>query len=91
MILSPSPRSGISKQRWRQAPPIVHYIPEWISAEREAELIGAVLGAPKPKWEQLAGRRLQNWGGIVGKKGSLIKDTIPPVGPFAICQSPSTD
>lgn len=35
-----------------------------------------VNSVPKPKWTQLAHRRLQNWGGIPHKNG-MIAESIP--------------
>ncbi|TRZ01478.1 hypothetical protein DNTS_031892, partial [Danionella cerebrum] len=32
-----------------------------------------VYRAPKPKWTQLSGRRLQNWGGLPNHKGMLAE------------------
>lgn len=57
-------------------PPSVIYIPNFISADEEKEIIDKVYSAPKPKWTQLKNRRLQNWGGIPHPKG-MIPEKIP--------------
>uniref|UniRef100_A0A670ZM94 AlkB homolog 6 n=1 Tax=Pseudonaja textilis TaxID=8673 RepID=A0A670ZM94_PSETE len=36
-----------------------------------------VYNAPKPKWTQLSGRRLQNWGGLPHPKG-MVAEKLPP-------------
>ncbi|XP_069918582.1 alpha-ketoglutarate-dependent dioxygenase alkB homolog 6 isoform X4 [Oryctolagus cuniculus] len=47
--------------RVEQAPPIIYYVPDFISKEEEEYLLRQVFNAPKPKWTQLSGRKLQNW------------------------------
>uniref|UniRef100_A0AC34F293 Fe2OG dioxygenase domain-containing protein n=1 Tax=Panagrolaimus sp. ES5 TaxID=591445 RepID=A0AC34F293_9BILA len=61
----------------KSAPLTIRYIPNFIDTEMEEYLLWQVENAPKPKWEFLKNRRLQNWGGIVGKK-SLISDNSMP-------------
>lgn len=58
------------------APPTVYYIPDFISEEEELYLQRQVLNAPKTKWTQLSGRRLQNWGGLPHPKG-MLAEKIP--------------
>ncbi|KAF5889229.1 alpha-ketoglutarate-dependent dioxygenase alkB 6, partial [Clarias magur] len=58
------------------APPTVYYIPEFISEAEEEYLLQQVYNAPKPKWTQLSGRRLQNWGGLPHPKG-MIAEKLP--------------
>nr|AAH98707.1 Alkbh6 protein [Rattus norvegicus] len=48
--------------RVEQAPPLIYYVPDFISKEEEEYLLRQVFNAPKPKWTQLSGRKLQNWG-----------------------------
>lgn len=57
----------------RDAPPTVYYIPDFISVEEESYLQRQVFNAPKTKWTQLSGRRLQNWGGLPHPKGMLAE------------------
>lgn len=55
------------------APPTVYYIPDFISEQEETYLQQQVYKSPKPKWTQLSGRRLQNWGGLPHPKGMLAE------------------
>lgn len=58
------------------APPTVYYIPDFISEDEESSLLQQVYKSPKPKWTQLSGRRLQNWGGLPHPKG-MLAEKIP--------------
>lgn len=58
------------------APPTVYYIPDFISEQEETYLQQQVYTSPKPKWTQLSGRRLQNWGGLPHPKG-MLAEKIP--------------
>ncbi|XP_061649452.1 alpha-ketoglutarate-dependent dioxygenase alkB homolog 6 [Phyllopteryx taeniolatus] len=58
------------------APPTVYYIPAFISEEEETWLLQQVYQSPKPKWTQLSGRRLQNWGGLPHPKG-MLEEKMP--------------
>uniref|UniRef100_A0AAY4E9G1 Fe2OG dioxygenase domain-containing protein n=1 Tax=Denticeps clupeoides TaxID=299321 RepID=A0AAY4E9G1_9TELE len=59
-----------------QAPSTVYYIPDFISEAEEDYLLQQVYRAPKPKWAQLSGRRLQNWGGLPHLKG-MVAEKLP--------------
>uniref|UniRef100_A0A8D0CAJ9 AlkB homolog 6 n=1 Tax=Salvator merianae TaxID=96440 RepID=A0A8D0CAJ9_SALMN len=63
--------------RVTKAPPTAYYIPEFLTEAEEAYLLQQVYGAPKPKWTQLSGRRLQNWGGLPHPKG-MVLEKLPP-------------
>uniref|UniRef100_W5NC29 AlkB homolog 6 n=1 Tax=Lepisosteus oculatus TaxID=7918 RepID=W5NC29_LEPOC len=60
----------------KEAPPTVYYVPGFITETEEAYLLQQVYKAPKPKWTQLSGRRLQNWdpGGLPHPKGMLVEE-----------------
>ncbi|KAL2094184.1 hypothetical protein ACEWY4_008903 [Coilia grayii] len=55
------------------AAPTVYYISDFITEAEEQYLLQEVYKAPKPKWTQLSGRRLQNWGGLPHPKGMLAE------------------
>ncbi|KAG5844068.1 alpha-ketoglutarate-dependent dioxygenase alkB homolog 6 [Anguilla anguilla] len=57
----------------KDAPPSVYYFPDYITEAEEAYLLQQVYKAPKTKWTQLKGRRLQNWGGLPHPKGMLAE------------------
>ncbi|KAM5132848.1 alpha-ketoglutarate-dependent dioxygenase alkB homolog 6 isoform 2-T2 [Callospermophilus lateralis] len=63
--------------RVEQAPPVIYYVPDFISKEEEEYLLRQVFNAPKPKWTQLSGRKLQNWGGLPHPKG-MVPERLPP-------------
>ncbi|XP_047383578.1 alpha-ketoglutarate-dependent dioxygenase alkB homolog 6 isoform X3 [Sciurus carolinensis] len=63
--------------RVEQAPPVIYYVPDFISKEEEEYLLRQVFNAPKPKWTQLSGRKLQNWGGLPHPRG-MVPERLPP-------------
>ncbi|KAK1330276.1 hypothetical protein QTO34_010464 [Cnephaeus nilssonii] len=58
------------------APPVIYYVPDFISKEEEEYLLRQVDNAPKPKWTQLSGRKLQNWGGLPHPRG-MVPERLP--------------
>lgn len=56
------------------APETFFYVPDFIDAETEAELLQNIYAAGK--WQYLAHRRLQIWGGTPHPKG-MIAEKIP--------------
>nr|XP_057937230.1 alpha-ketoglutarate-dependent dioxygenase alkB homolog 6 [Doryrhamphus excisus]XP_057937231.1 alpha-ketoglutarate-dependent dioxygenase alkB homolog 6 [Doryrhamphus excisus] len=58
------------------APSTVYYIPNFISEDEESYLLQQIYKSPIPKWTQLSGRRLQNWGGLPHPKG-MLEERIP--------------
>ncbi|MEJ1286895.1 spectrin repeat containing nuclear envelope family member 4 [Cricetulus griseus] len=60
-----------------EAPPLIYYVPDFISKEEEDYLLRQVFNAPKPKWTQLSGRKLQNWGGLPHPRG-MVPERLPP-------------
>ncbi|XP_018432407.1 PREDICTED: alpha-ketoglutarate-dependent dioxygenase alkB homolog 6 [Nanorana parkeri] len=60
-----------------QAPHAVYYIPDYITEAEEEYLLRQVYNAPKPKWTQLSGRKLQNWGGLPHPRG-MMAEKLPP-------------
>lgn len=59
-----------------QAPAKVHYIPNYVTQAEENYLLHCVAKAPRPKWQQLSGRRLQNWGGLPHTRG-MMPEPLP--------------
>ncbi|KAF4517547.1 hypothetical protein B566_EDAN005111 [Ephemera danica] len=55
-------------------PDKIYYIPNFITEDEETMLINQINNSPKPKWTQLAHRRLQNWGGLPHVKGMIAED-----------------
>ena len=62
----------------RQAPSAIHYVPEFVTEAEERLLLERVYAAPRPRWTQLAHRRLQNWGGLPHPRG-MLPEQIPDV------------
>ncbi|XP_069842727.1 alpha-ketoglutarate-dependent dioxygenase alkB homolog 6 isoform X1 [Dendropsophus ebraccatus] len=59
-----------------KAPRAAYYIPDYISDVEEEYLLRQVYNAPKPKWTQLSGRKLQNWGGLPHPRG-MVPEKLP--------------
>ncbi|MEE6490501.1 hypothetical protein FKM82_015895 [Ascaphus truei] len=60
----------------QQAPRAAYYIPDYITESEEEYLLRQVYNAPKPKWTQLSGRKLQNWGGFPHPRG-MVQEKLP--------------
>ncbi|KAI5119702.1 hypothetical protein M0805_003586 [Coniferiporia weirii] len=56
----------------------VFYIPEFVSEEEESYLLRQISNTPRPKWRNLANRRLQVWGGDLTSTGKLLAQPLPP-------------
>ncbi|XP_077709915.1 putative RNA/DNA demethylase ALKBH6 isoform X2 [Canis aureus] len=67
---------ALEPYRVEQAPPVIYYVPDFISKEEEEYLLRQVFNAPKPKWTQLSGRKLQNWGGLPHPRG-MVPERLP--------------
>ncbi|KAJ8405793.1 hypothetical protein AAFF_G00312300 [Aldrovandia affinis] len=67
----------------KDAPSTVYYFPDYITEAEETCLLQQVYKAPKPKWTQLSGRRLQNWGGLPHPKGMLAEKLPGWLQPYA--------
>jgi alkylated DNA repair protein alkB homolog 6 len=76
--MSPAAPSGCPPlERFRVGRlPSVYIIEDFISEPEEAQLIENITSSCA-KFTQVRGRRLQNWGGVVGKGGTLIPTTMP--------------
>ncbi|KAM9324147.1 alpha-ketoglutarate-dependent dioxygenase alkB homolog 6 [Gastrophryne carolinensis] len=61
----------------KKAPLAAYYIPDYITEAEEDYLLRQVYNAPKPKWTQLSGRKLQNWGGLPHPRG-MVAEKLPP-------------
>jgi len=59
-------------------PATAFYVPDFLTEQEEECLLRNVYSVPKPKWTQLAHRRLQNWGGIPHPNG-MLAEPIPMV------------
>ncbi|XP_075555357.1 putative RNA/DNA demethylase ALKBH6 isoform X2 [Dermacentor variabilis] len=66
----------LDKFRITSLPDSVYYVPNFITEIEEKYLHDKVYDAPKPKWVQLARRRLQNWGGLPHPKG-MVSEALP--------------
>ncbi|XP_029416953.1 alpha-ketoglutarate-dependent dioxygenase alkB homolog 6 isoform X2 [Nannospalax galili] len=73
---------GLEPFRVEQAPPVIYYVPDFISKEEEEYLLRQVFNAPKPKWTQLSGRKLQNWGFCPGQPWCLLPPQPHEDGPL---------
>ncbi|GER50709.1 alpha-ketoglutarate-dependent dioxygenase alkB homolog 6 [Striga asiatica] len=66
-------KSNISNEFVVGSVPTVFYIPEYVTAAEEEQLLNNIYQAPVSKWKSLMNRRLQNWGGVVHEKGLLAQ------------------
>ncbi|XP_055608672.1 alpha-ketoglutarate-dependent dioxygenase alkB homolog 6 [Uranotaenia lowii] len=62
--------------RISNCPPNVYYIPDFLTSQEESYILSMVERTPKPRWTQLAHRRLINYGGVPHPKG-MIAEEIP--------------
>ncbi|KAH8112149.1 hypothetical protein DFH11DRAFT_542025 [Phellopilus nigrolimitatus] len=67
-----------SESAGHPVPAQAYYIPDFISKEEEAYLLRQINNAPKPKWKNLANRRLQVWGGDLTPSNKLLAQPLPP-------------
>ncbi|XP_049872886.1 alpha-ketoglutarate-dependent dioxygenase alkB homolog 6 [Pectinophora gossypiella] len=67
---------GFERCKVQTVPASAYYFSEWISAAEERALLEAVYAAPQPKWTQLSGRRVQNWGGTPTARG-MVGEQLP--------------
>ncbi|KAG8448861.1 hypothetical protein GDO86_015800 [Hymenochirus boettgeri] len=74
-----------------KAPRAAYYIPEYISEAEEECLLRQIYNAPKPKWTQLSGRKLQNWVTTINLGSHAILDFYLPISQENQNQVPSTE
>ncbi|KFD65464.1 hypothetical protein M514_03858 [Trichuris suis] len=60
-----------------ELPATAFYVANFLSSAEEKYLWNKVFAAPLPRWTKVNGRRVQNWGGIVGKKALIQVNDIP--------------
>ncbi|KAH8663668.1 alkylated DNA repair protein-like protein alkB 6 [Tricladium varicosporioides] len=58
-------------------PSSAFYIPDFVTAEEEEVLLDKIKFAPKPRWKQLAHRRLQTWPSELTKTNTLLDTALP--------------
>ncbi|XP_078473021.1 putative RNA/DNA demethylase ALKBH6 isoform X1 [Lampetra fluviatilis] len=68
---------ALEPHRLLNVPPTIYYVPDFLSHGEEEMLLREVYKAPKTKWTQLSGRRLQNWGGLPDPRG-MLASPLPP-------------
>jgi alkylated DNA repair protein alkB family protein 6 len=58
-------------------PKTVYYIPDFITADEEAQLLRSIAAQPKPKWTVLAHRRLQTHPSALTASNVLLSAPLP--------------
>lgn len=56
--------------------PSLYLIPDYINEAIESQLFSTITSS-RAKWTVVNGRRLQTWGGSIGKRGALIPAQMP--------------
>ena len=75
--LSASAMSSISPDfRVEDLPPTAYYIPDFLSQEREEQIMRQIYRTPTVRWTQLRNRRLINFGGVPHPRG-MIAEPLP--------------
>ncbi|PAA66426.1 hypothetical protein BOX15_Mlig009985g1 [Macrostomum lignano] len=68
--------TNLANYKLSLAPDSLFYVPDFVTKDEEASLLGRVYAAPKPRWTCLSNRRLQNWGGLPHPKG-MVSEPLP--------------
>ncbi|KAH6681804.1 alkylated DNA repair protein-like protein alkB 6 [Halenospora varia] len=67
----------LEEARTSNLPSSAFYIPDFITKEEEEVLLDKIKSAPKPRWKQLAHRRLQTWPSDLTKTNTLLESPLP--------------
>ncbi|TVY83260.1 Alpha-ketoglutarate-dependent dioxygenase alkB-like protein [Lachnellula suecica] len=69
--------SSLEEARVKGLPSSAFYIADFITEEEEQMLLSKIATAPKPRWKQLAHRRIQVWPSDLSKNNTLLDSSLP--------------
>jgi alkylated DNA repair protein alkB family protein 6 len=70
-------RSSLERATVTSLPNTLFYVPEFISATEESQLLQDVLSQPRPKWTVLSRRRLQTHPSALTQSNVLLESPLP--------------